>query len=389
MRGLVTEFNITSVEISGACSHAVSRIVRLHRVSRFLQVSRSISFSQRVQYPDLLGGSCVTKVVLHFGQDQKGPRDSLTQSLYHAFPFCQENSYQYFRTIAILRGFWYPSSMEATHMNPIIEKLRKLIAHERSARSIGNLAEAEAFAAKVQDLLTAHKLEMSEVDFQAREDGEPIDWERVDGHEINGGGSRTKVYWRVRIAKAVAKVNSCDVVNNSASRGTAFFFVGRTSDRQLAKILYLYLVELGEELVSKAVRENREIQTLKFNVRNSISDWNIPTWAKAAFARWMKDYRESWKTGFGEAIATRLLARYEETLKAQAAISSNAIVHIKRDALAVEEFLKGKTRQSRGVSASGGNLDGFAAGQRTGNAVNLSPNRFGATTGRASRLLGA
>jgi hypothetical protein len=59
--------------------------------------------------------------------------------------------------------------------NTIVAKLRKLVAHERSTRSIGSLAEAETFAAKIQDLLTAHKLSMSEIDFQAREEGEPID----------------------------------------------------------------------------------------------------------------------------------------------------------------------------------------------------------------------
>lgn len=48
--------------------------------------------------------------------------------------------------------------------NPIIEKLRKLIAMEQSARSIGSLAEAEAFASKVQELLSKHKLEMSEIE---------------------------------------------------------------------------------------------------------------------------------------------------------------------------------------------------------------------------------
>lgn len=275
-------------------------------------------------------------------------------------------------------------------MNPIIEKLRKLIAHERSSRNIGSLAEAEAFAAKIQDILTANKLDMSEVDFQAREDGEPIDWEKVDGREIDRGGSRTKVYWRQIIAKTVAKVNSCDVVNNKASRGRAFFFVGRTSDRQLAKILYLYLVELGEDLVTKAVRDNREIQTLKFNMHNHISDWNIPVWAKSAFTRWMKEYRESWKTGFGDAVTARIMARYEETLKAQAEVSSNAIIHMNRDAIAVRDFLRGKVSRSRTkVFGHNGNTDGYATGQKTGNAVNLSPNRFAPTSGRASRLLGA
>ena len=272
-------------------------------------------------------------------------------------------------------------------VNPMIEKLRKLITHEQSARAIGSLAEAEAFAARIQDLLTAHKLDMSEVDFQAREDGEPIDWECVDGKEINRGGNRTKVYWRQKIARVVAAVNSCQVVNNTSSRGTSFFFVGRTSDRQLAKILYLHLVELGEELVAKAARADREIQGLKFNMRNMISDYNIPTWAKAAFNRWMKEYRESWKNGFGDAIAARLQTRYDETLKAQAAVSANAIVHINRDALAVQNFLAGKTKRSRGIGSSNRNGDGYAKGQSTGNAVNLSPNRLAER--RPSHMLGS
>ena len=274
--------------------------------------------------------------------------------------------------------------------NPMIEKLRKLIAHERSARSIGNLAEAEAFASKIQDLLTAHKLEMSEVDFQEREDGEPIDWEKVDGNEIAARSNRTKVYWRVMVARTIAKINGCMVVNDTRSRGRSFFFVGRTSDRELAKMLYIYMVELGEELCVKAAREDREVQSLKFNVHHSIHSFDVPTWMAAAFRSWMKSYRESWKTGFADAIVKRLEDRYEETLKAQAQVSANAIVHIKRDALAVQDFLRGKTKRRRGnVRGDNSNSDGYGRGQSTGNAVNLSPNRFSGATGRASRLLGS
>jgi hypothetical protein len=274
--------------------------------------------------------------------------------------------------------------------NPIIEKLRKLITHQKSAEEIGNIHEAEAFAAKIQDLLTAHKLEMSEVDFQAREEGEPIDWEKVDGNELDCAGNKVKVYWRVTLARAIAKVNSCQIVNNTRSRGRSFFFVGRTSDRQLAKILYVYLVELGEEICTKAAKQDREVQSLKFNVRNNISDYSVPPWAQAGFRAWMKHYRESWKVGFGEAVAKRLIDRYEETLKAQAAVSANAIVHIKRDALAVTDFLKGKTQKGRGrLTGDNSNADGYARGQQTGNAVNLSPRTFNGATGRTSRLLGA
>ena len=52
-------------------------------------------------------------------------------------------------------------------MENVIDKLRKIMAHAASAREIGNLAEAEAFAAKAQELLLRHKLDMTEVEFAA------------------------------------------------------------------------------------------------------------------------------------------------------------------------------------------------------------------------------
>jgi hypothetical protein len=273
--------------------------------------------------------------------------------------------------------------------NQILEKLKKLIAHEQSAREIGSMAEAEAFAAKIQDLLTTHKLDMSEVDFQAREEGEPINWESVDS-KYGQKNTGLKAHWRLILARSIAKVNSCEIVNNSRSHGRSFYFVGRTSDRELAKVLYLYLVELGEEICAKASREDREVQSLKFNVQRGISDYSVPTWAKAAFASHMKSYRESWKEGFGEAVSKRIEERYEETLRAQAQTSANAIIHIKKDALAVKDFLKGKIRQGRARSQKDdSNADGYNRGKQTGNAVNLSPNRFNGTTGRTARLLGA
>lgn len=51
----------------------------------------------------------------------------------------------------------------------VMELLAKLMRHEQSAREVGSLAEAEAFASKVQAMLTKHKLEMSEIKFEERE----------------------------------------------------------------------------------------------------------------------------------------------------------------------------------------------------------------------------
>jgi hypothetical protein len=45
----------------------------------------------------------------------------------------------------------------------IIETLRKLIEHEKSANMIGSFAEAEAFAAKFQELMLTHNLTMADL----------------------------------------------------------------------------------------------------------------------------------------------------------------------------------------------------------------------------------
>lgn len=50
-----------------------------------------------------------------------------------------------------------------TNIDSIKEKLRKLIAKEISARELGNLAEAEAFATKIGQLMLTYELEMDDV----------------------------------------------------------------------------------------------------------------------------------------------------------------------------------------------------------------------------------
>lgn len=49
----------------------------------------------------------------------------------------------------------------------IIETLRKLIEHEKSASAIGNFAEAEAFAEKFQKLMEAHNLTMADLGWES------------------------------------------------------------------------------------------------------------------------------------------------------------------------------------------------------------------------------
>lgn len=270
--------------------------------------------------------------------------------------------------------------------DPIIDKLRKLIAHEKSARTIGNLKEAEAFAARIQDILTAHKLGMDEVAYAEREASEPIDWLRCNSEEVEGNGKRVKVYWQVELAKAIAYVNSSQMVHSGGSSGSAFFFVGRTSDRELCKALWIYLVELGNELCETAASEDRGEQYFYF--RDTKNHAKALPWYPVAFRAWMKDYRKAWRVGFADAICKRLYDNYAKAMKK--AEGGTAIIHIKKDALAVEAFLKKKTTRAAQPQRSGDNKDAYKRGASTGNAIALTPNRFKPTnSGRTIGLLGA
>jgi len=55
--------------------------------------------------------------------------------------------------------------MTAFPDNAMMTTLRKLITHEKSARSIGSIEEAESFAAKIQELMFKHKLAMTDVEY--------------------------------------------------------------------------------------------------------------------------------------------------------------------------------------------------------------------------------
>lgn len=261
--------------------------------------------------------------------------------------------------------------------NVIIDKLRKLILHEKSARGIGNIHEAEAFASKIQELLTSHKLGMSDVDFEERDKSEPIEYESVRARDLHCRNKKHRTYWRVVLGTTIAQVNSCRLVGDHDN--SVCYFVGRTSDRELAKMVYIYLVELCEDLCVKNAVAEKYNQEDKFN---ELTDYSGST---TQFQVWMKKYKESWKIGFGKAIVSRLEEMHADMLSNS---ESSALVHIKKDAVAVDDYLKGKTSKTNmsGKSRSG---DGFEAGYAAGASANLSPHRFTGATGRTSRLLGS
>lgn len=270
-----------------------------------------------------------------------------------------------------------------TEMNKaLMDKLRKLIAHEKSAREIGSLAEAEAFASKIQELMDEYKIGMSDVEFADREATEPIDFSDYSGPKGWKGGSGRRQYWTMSLARAIANANECQVV---CGHGNRFCFVGRTSNREFCVVLFQYFFELGGELCEKACERNKNDEYELFNEQYDSygEEWDGARKA-SKFRHWMKDYNKSWKAGFADAISTRLSIAQQK--RDAAATKTGTIIHLRKDVLAVKSFMDDQEgfhkvhTGNRVVRA-----DGYETGKRTGNSVNMTPHRL--KPSRSSRLL--
>lgn len=268
----------------------------------------------------------------------------------------------------------------------IIDRLRKLITHEKSARTIGSVKEADAFAALIQKMLDEHKLGMAEVEWVEREEKEPIAWQHVGKEDQEFQYSDSRREWQTNLARAIARCNSCRMILESDG-GNQLYFVGRTSDRELCKILFLYLMGLAYDLNEHCVAQDRGEQ--KFHYVNQLKAWQ--DYDINAFNTWMRRYKSAWFEGYSEALCDRFRDLYNQMMKqAQEAATSGctALIHINNDIEEVNKSLKDKTRMTTsGRCGDTRNRDGFERGRRSGQSVNLSPHTFSGTTGRTSRLL--
>jgi hypothetical protein len=139
-------------------------------------------------------------------------------------------------------------------VTPILTKLQKLIAHEQSARSVGNIAEAAAFASKIQELLLAHNLDMSDV-----KGAEHSQEDNVVGDDFVASTRKTRTghsVWMENLASASARSMFCKFMIET--RSNTYIFVGTKENRTAAIYMYNYLKATAEELNKKDLKAYRE-----------------------------------------------------------------------------------------------------------------------------------
>ena len=229
-------------------------------------------------------------------------------------------------------------------MTSLTEKLQKLIAHEKSARAIGNLQEAEAFAAKIAELLFRHNLSMSDVEIKQQERDEPIARERV-----SMGGKRAA--WMEILASAVSTACFCKWL--IVPGGDTQVFVGRTSDREAAASMYRHLVGCATSICNMEKRSLRD--------RNPYTDLRQRQ-------QWAAEWGKSFLLGFSTTVATRLRATRQQLTNE----SGGTALVLRKDAALQQWWAQQNFKgHARSITVKTKSQDGFATGIRAGHAVSL------------------
>jgi len=246
----------------------------------------------------------------------------------------------------------------------IIEKVRKLQAHAASAGELGNEAEAEAFNAKIQELMQAYKLHQSDVDGAGHVE-EPIDRTFVTWQMLGLPVRSVKVPWTEVLGRLIAKAYYCVFVLIStpkhvrSSTGWIGYFAGAATDRSIAVQQYVILARFVERAATRSWNDA----------------WNLYK-RNGDDVRKLRGFRKDWIKGFLE----RLSERIEEELKivspeAPAGTTSEAIVLVRNNALARVDKWLADTQKLKMVNnpdlRDGNNELGYMVGRAAADKVNL------------------
>lgn len=250
-------------------------------------------------------------------------------------------------------------------MSSIVDKLQKLIAHERSARSIGSIEEAESFATRIQEILTRHKLSMSQVEFEHEGATNPIGETSSAIHTVSPD------LWLEILAEAVALSLYCQPIWYSGARSVKAraCFVGRESDRDTAEALFNYLFTLGlnlADLAAARATESPKIQSQRIAFRDAGIEREFSKVLNRTMRRWKRDYLRGYATAL-----YRRLTQNKRNLEAEAGKKATALML--RDQQAISEYCKqhlNVTQKSgRARKLAFGNA--FESGYRAGSEVDI------------------
>jgi len=247
----------------------------------------------------------------------------------------------------------------------LLDKLQKIKKMADGAAAIGSEAEAQAFAEMLQKMLIEHKLEMSDIEFEAYEKEEAvvkqmIDYSKYPDLELK----KTRVLWTERLAGVIARAHMCRILVHTGSNRISL--VGRKDDIAVAEYMIVTLFRATEKIAKTA--------HMKYI-------WEVYKRDGDTHAA------QGFKKAFIQSFIMRLADRYrEEQAKHK---SSTALVRLSGQA--ADDFINKKTvdpntgREKKDYKNAysltnrlSRNSEGHHRGREAANQVNLRANAMGA-----------
>lgn len=200
-------------------------------------------------------------------------------------------------------------------MDQIIEKIQKLQNHAMKSEELGNEAEAQVFAAKIQELLLRYELSMDDIAVEKMvEMKEEIGSERVRWENYGLESTQRRCNWIEMLANIITKAYACKFLVHPCSNHISI--VGHKTNRELAVYTFVSLVRAADGLSTKAY------QRVYAQNRNEASG-----------------YRKSWLLGFCSKIQERLQILKNNPIAQDGTNLSTALVRIDRKREEVENYV--------------------------------------------------
>lgn len=247
----------------------------------------------------------------------------------------------------------------------VIDKIRKLHAKAESCEQIGNQAEAEAFAAMVNQLLIRHNLSMASVEWAQRNEEDPITKAWLDFQAYNIELKHRRVQWSEQLASLICRAHFCKLLLSLSSNRLCF--VGHKSNRDVAEYLFVTMYRLATVLSEKAYvayfyecRGNGDV-------------------TKA------RGFKSAWLYGFLQGLRER----FDQERKAvDVPVNSTALVRVNQTLAVVDNWMKEnvKAKMARDLNQFKFNNEGIKRGKQAAIDVSLRANaiRHNPTQGQKS-----
>lgn len=242
----------------------------------------------------------------------------------------------------------------------IISKIQKLAQKAESAKELGNIEEAAAFSAKVNELLTKHNLAISDIDTE--------DVDEVTGVKLDDLGLTTKAgKWTISLLSVIAEHNFCKTIFHQSrvvkgykvktESKAAVTIIGRPDNVEVTKYLYSVLKRQFESMCKS--EWNAYIRTAKTQIAEqydiAVKDIKKPGQFRGITKRPM--YIKSFMIGAVHGVNTKLK---EQAAKAKQEYGSKMTdLMIVNDA-DIKQYMAEHFSNTTKMRSSGSRIDGSA-----------------------------